>query len=132
MCIRDSVSAALAILRGLNPAQAAAFTSIVEGGSMTAAAEAAGVARGTLYRWRTEDPRFIAAVKEWRTQERDSAYDGLSGLAATCTAAIAQAVSSGDARLAMRVLERLRNARDVPSPVPSVPVIPVYDGFMVR
>lgn len=128
-----STSAALAVARGLNAAQAAAITAIIEGGSLVEAAEAAGVDRKTLYRWRTHDPRFMATLDSWRAELRASVHDRLNGLAGACTSVIEDAIEKGDVRVAMRLVERLGIAKDTP-PVgtASLPSVAVYDGFMVR
>lgn len=48
----------------LSPQQAAAVDLLLSGQSVTAAAEAIGVERETLSRWRNHDPAFIAAFNE--------------------------------------------------------------------
>jgi len=48
----------------LTPQQAAAIDLLLSGQSVTAAAEAIGVERETLSRWRNHDPAFIAAFNE--------------------------------------------------------------------
>ena len=50
----------------LSEAQAAALRELAAGKPFGQAAAAAGVDRGTLYRWRTEDDDFIEALFEWR------------------------------------------------------------------
>lgn len=48
----------------LSPQQAAAVDLLLTGQSVTATAEAIGVERETLSRWRNHDPAFIAAFNE--------------------------------------------------------------------
>jgi hypothetical protein len=74
---------------------------------MIEAATAAGVDRTTLYRWRTEDEKFLCALEAWRREQVNNAYDRLSGMTVTATNVVGDAIAGGDARLAFRMLEKL-------------------------
>ncbi len=52
----------------LAPAQQQALEWLVNGGSITEAAQFAGVCRQTVSRWLTEDPDFQAVYTTWREE----------------------------------------------------------------
>ena len=109
---------ALAVASRLTGEQAVALRCIVEGRSMVEAAAAAGVDRTTLYRWRTEDEKFLVALEAWRREQVNNAYDRLSGMTVVATNVVGDAISGGDARLAFRVLEKIGVAAPRPTPEP--------------
>ncbi|MDO4263852.1 MAG: phBC6A51 family helix-turn-helix protein [Deinococcus sp.] len=49
-----------------------AIEALREYGTLQRAAEAAGVARSTLYKWREDDPQFEALVKEWIDEDMEA------------------------------------------------------------
>jgi len=59
---------ASAAAQGLERPQACALEAIILGKSMQEAADAVGVDRATLYRWRMNDPRFMHALASWRRE----------------------------------------------------------------
>lgn len=99
---------ALMAAEGLERPQATALEAIILGKSMQEAADAAGVDRATLYRWRVGDPRFMRALAEWRQEIAGALYDRLAGLGAAAAEAVQAAIEAGDGRLAFRLLHGLR------------------------
>ena len=62
----------------LTDRQLAAIDLILSGRTATDAAEALGIDRRTIYRWRTEDPAFRQRLDQLRRQRCDEAADHLS------------------------------------------------------
>ncbi len=52
----------------LSTPQLQALEWLANGGSITDAAQFAGVTRSTLHRWLKEDPDFLTAYTDWRNQ----------------------------------------------------------------
>jgi hypothetical protein len=121
----------LAAVAGLAAPQAAALAAIIQGSSVQEAAQAAGIDRSTLYRWRTSDGAFRQALTAWRIHQRESAHDRLCALSIACTDTVERAVMEGDARLALRVLERIGVASDLAAH-PTPPHVPTFAGYVVR
>ncbi len=101
--------------RGLTPAQNAALTVIIAGGGMIAAAEAAKVHRGTLYRWLQKDAAFRRAL-EWE-QDRAicTARRQLMTFVEDCASNVRNAVRCGDVRVSLSVLRGLGLLRKIES-----------------
>jgi hypothetical protein len=140
------------LLQGLSTPQQLALTALVEGKSYVDAATHAGVSRTTLWGWLKTQPKFAEAYEAWQEELREFVRGRL--LAATDNAAtvLTQAISGGDARLAVRLLHDLgvlssgptRKRREqspplpaaVPSPAPPPPPahpdadIPPVPGMM--
>lgn len=91
--------------------QAAALRALVEGRTTVQAAAEAGVDRGTLYRWRTQDRDFMAALNAWRADMVAQARDRMLALADKAVNAVAGGLDKGDARLGLRVLKDLECSR---------------------
>lgn len=91
----------------LAPRQVAALSVIASGGTLSAAAAAGGVDRATLYRWRKEDPQFIAALNAWRGEQVLHVKDKLLGMAQAASDAVCAELASGNGRLGLRVLREL-------------------------
>jgi hypothetical protein len=88
----------------LSEAQAAALRELAAGKPFGEAAAAAGVDRGTLYRWRTEDEDFIDALFEWRDETHAYCRDRMLSIADKAIGAVETGLEKGDARLAFRLL----------------------------
>jgi AcrR family transcriptional regulator len=54
----------------LTPAQVVALAALAGGGSVSDAADAAGVHRATVYRWLDDDAGFIAELNRFRSEQR--------------------------------------------------------------
>ena len=92
---------------GLSSQQRIAVAALASGQSVAACARSAGVSGATLYRWRTKDPAFIAAVNAWRGQAHDAVRDRLLAMADEAAIAVFAAIRNGDARMAMTLLKGL-------------------------
>src|SRR6476469_324657 len=89
-------------LSHVTPQQAAALRVLAAGKPLNDAAAAAGVDRGTLYRWRTQDHDFIAALNAWRWEMQTHTRDRMLALADEALAAVQAGIKHGDARLGLR------------------------------
>lgn len=113
----------------LAPKQVAALAVIASGGTLSAAAAAGGVDRATLYRWRKEDPQFIAALNAWRGEQVLHAKDKLLGMAQAASDAVCAELASGNGRLGLRVLRELGCAAAGPTePTDPAEVFPEKDA----
>ncbi|MDB5357619.1 MAG: Helix-turn-helix of insertion element transposase [Phycisphaerales bacterium] len=92
---------------GLTSQQRIAVAALASGQSVAACARSAGVSGATLYRWRTKDPAFIAAVNAWRGQAQDAVRDRLLAMADEAAMAVFAAIRNGDAKMAMTLLKSL-------------------------
>jgi hypothetical protein len=98
-------------LSHVTPQQAEALRALAAGKPLNDAAAAAGVDRGTLYRWRTQDHEFIAALNAWRWEMQTHTRDRMLALADKAIAAVQASVEQGDARLGLRLLKDLNCSR---------------------
>lgn len=72
----------------LTPSQLQAVQALATGATVTAAAEAAGVHRDTIYEWRRALPAFAQAVEDAKAAYETHLHDQLAGLAQLAMAAI--------------------------------------------
>jgi len=98
-------------LSRVSAAQAVALKALAAGKPLGEAAAEAGVDRGTLYRWRTHDDQFIAALNAWRSETQTHARDRLLALTDKAIAAVQASIEKGDARLGLRLLKDLNCSR---------------------
>lgn len=94
------------LAEALSAQQQAALAALCKGESIKQAAEAAGVNRGTLYRWLKVDARFRAAYNFWQQEHRESCRTGLLKCAEKAVARLNEAVDF-DQRLAFQVVKEL-------------------------
>lgn len=92
----------------LSPAQERAIEILVAGKPATVAAKEAGVDRRTLHRWRTDDPRFIAALNARRMELREAGRARLLGLINKAVEVVENRLYNGDVATALHVLNGLR------------------------
>ncbi len=76
----------------LSPKQRQAVEALLTTGEVAAAAQAAGVARHTLYRW-LKEPAFLQAVRETEARALDELSRLLVRLGRTAAATLAKAMS---------------------------------------
>ncbi len=89
----------------LSSAQLAYLRALISGKTITAAAEEAGVARKTVYRWQS-NPRFAAVLNGWRKQAMESARTQLVGLTDEAIETLAIALKKNrDVRVALALLK---------------------------
>lgn len=91
----------------LSRAQCSAIELLARGEPVMKVAEAVGVDRGTIYRWRTSDPNFIAALNRWRGEMQAETRDRVLALSAGAADSVARSIADGDSRLGLRVLEKM-------------------------
>lgn len=89
----------------LSAEQEKALESLMAGESAAAAAKEAGVSRMTIYRWRSTDPAFQAALAAWEAETVALNRYRLATVAGMAVSVIAQAVEKGDKAAALAVLK---------------------------
>jgi hypothetical protein len=103
----------------LDPSQELALAALLAGKTYGEAATAAGVHRGTVWRWLTGDPRFIARYNAGRREIADRARAGLLTLGQLAIKAVQEALEGDDPALrfkaAVKTLELLGVGREPPS-----------------
>ena len=99
-------------LSKVTPQQAIALRELLSGAMTQEAAKAAGVDRTTLYRWRTQDPQFMAALSAWRNETHEHAMDQFLALSEASVAAVAHGIANCDSRLGLSVLKELNKTRE--------------------
>lgn len=106
----------------LSPAKQRAIEARLGGGDWKEAAEAAGVSRQTLWRWRKEHPDFQAALNRQKEELRDAIFQDLQQAAVASAAAVRLSASEGDGHLGLQLLR----AMDLlgPKPLAAGPIDP--------
>jgi DNA-binding phage protein len=94
-------------LEELSAGEALAMNCIMSGESMTAAAEAAGVSRQTLYQWMKRGKRLGEAVTIWKQEVATTARTRLLMMTDLATRNILEALKKGDVRVAMTLMQKL-------------------------
>ena len=89
------------------PNQRIAIEALLAGKTMTAAAEAAGVTRATLWRWSNKDPEFQAALNSFRREAYDLLRMRTASLASLAIDAVEKALRGDDEKTALAVLRGL-------------------------
>ncbi len=89
-------------LPGLSPKQRKAVAALLTTGDATAAAQAAGIARDTLYRWMGQ-PLFLEAVRTAEAQALDDLSRMLVRLGRTAAGTLAKAMSDAATPVATKV-----------------------------
>lgn len=93
---------------GLTEVQERALELLLAGKTVTATAEAVGVDRRTVSRWRLEDAAFMAELNKRRLELRDAARAKLMAMVGTAIDAIHLSIAEGNAKTALALLEGLR------------------------
>ena len=88
----------------ISPSQRKGIEALLTEGSLLAAAEAAGVTRGTLYRW-LKDPAFTEALRAAEAEAIAALSRSLAGLGESAAAAFRDALDPGQ-----KITVRLRAA----------------------
>ena len=89
----------------LKPVQLATVEKLMTGSSVTDAAKAANVSRGTIHRWLSEDFKFQAELSRRRRDLQMVVDSSLLAIAHRATEVVAAAVESGDVTASIRVLK---------------------------
>jgi Homeodomain-like domain len=108
--------------QALSPAQERALALVLAGRSDGEVAEAVGVCRQTVWRWRHQDARFIAALNAERLQTWSVTRDRLLSLTTKALGVIDRALDAGDVQAALAMLRLF--GRSLPEPKPSGPTTP--------
>ena len=118
----------------LAPAQYRAITAMVGGATITAAAEAAGVSRPTVYNWLDGSPAFVAELNKLRAEQRDAIRDELRGLAPIAVVTLRRLLecSSPSVRLraALAVLDRVGAEAIGPTDAGKIAVSQKWDDLL--
>ncbi|MEZ4287761.1 MAG: helix-turn-helix domain-containing protein [Polyangiales bacterium] len=76
--------------------QRLAMAVLLTGGSDSEAADAAGVTRPTVNRWKNQDPQFVAALNEGRKALYQQFSDGVTALLPKAVKALGESLESED------------------------------------
>jgi Helix-turn-helix of insertion element transposase len=79
-------------------------------------AEAIGVTRETVTRWRNENPYFIAELNQKREELWRAAHDKLRGLVGKAIETLEKALDTGDMKAAVEILKAVKLYGDVGTP----------------
>jgi len=103
-----SIPAAVAEAFGnLPPREARAFEVLSAGGTIVAAAAAAGVVRQTVHEWLLPGGALAGAIDVWKKSLADNARTRLLILGQQATTTIANAIRNGDTRAALAVVKSM-------------------------
>lgn len=98
-------------VEGLGQTQEAALAALQTGSTFRQAAEVAGVARPTIYRWMQNDPHFRAAYNAWKLEQGESARGRLVKLADQAVDVIQASLSLNDRKAAVPQRHQCRRSR---------------------
>ncbi|HZK80889.1 MAG TPA: hypothetical protein VFC46_07475 [Humisphaera sp.] len=104
----------------LSEPQTEAITAISEGLSFGKVAERAGVDRATVYRWRTTDPNFIAALNQWRSEIQMHTRDRMHAIVEKAAESVDRVVEKNQGRIELKIIEKM----DCLKPGPNHPIDP--------
>jgi hypothetical protein len=93
--------------RSLDPTQLAVIELLLSGKTVSASAEAAGVCRETVHRWKREDWLFQAEINQRLGEVQYAIRNRLISTALAATETVNQAISGGDVKAALTVLKGL-------------------------
>src|SRR6185437_502259 len=88
----------------LSPRQIKALELIMAGKSTKEIIQGSGASRTTLWRWRTSDPNFIAALNQWRAEVQKNTRDRILALGTEAADAVVRALADKSARIGMKLL----------------------------
>jgi hypothetical protein len=94
-------------LEGLSAGEALAMQCIMRGETMTAAAQAANVSRTALYKWLEPGKPLYEAMTVWKQDMATTARTRLLMMSEMATENIFEALAGGDAKIAMKLMEKL-------------------------
>ena len=91
----------------LEPNQWIALRIRLTGGTISEAADEAGVHRSTVHRWHRDDPTFRAAYNRLRRDQQERFRQRLMEVAEHAVRAVERAIEAGDIDRSFRLLEGL-------------------------
>jgi len=91
----------------LTAQQARVLERLLAGDTVTAAAKAGKVDRSTVHRWLREDPDFQAAYNQRRRELQEAYGARMLSLADHAIASVEHAITNGDVRASMKLLDGL-------------------------
>ena len=94
----------------ITPRQQQALQALMTGATDSTAAEAAGVSRETVNRWRRRDANFMAAFNEARQDLAQDFHDGLRALLPDALAALRDGLTADNINTRVRVAATLFRA----------------------
>ena len=95
------------LVEGLPPREAAAFETLMRGGSVVLAAARAGVGRTTIYKWLKPGHLFQQCMAQWKEDLVASSRTRFLTMAEGATDNIQDAINHGDVRTSLRVVEKM-------------------------
>jgi hypothetical protein len=93
------------LLAGLSAGQVSAFEVLTTGGTVSAAARAAGKSRETIYQWLSAGHRFAIAYEQWKSSIAETSRTRLLMIGEAATVQVARAIHQGDTRAALAVVK---------------------------
>lgn len=100
----------------LDAGQSRAIQALISGTGVAVAAEQAGVHRGTLHRWMTDDPAFLAAYNLAQQQLAEAVAQNLRTLAAEAVGVLRTVMTNEATPPAIRVRAALEVIKAAPPP----------------
>jgi len=94
-------------IQQLSAPQVAAMEVLMAGGTLTSAAQSAGVSRQAIYKWLKSDPQFATAYQSWKRGMAEMARTRLLMMTNSATNVLNKAIRGGDAKLALKLLQGL-------------------------
>jgi AcrR family transcriptional regulator len=89
----------------LPPQQTRALAALLEGATITAVADSAGVDRTTVHRWPRDDPDFQAAYNAVKRDLRREVQAGIERAVHRAIETVCAAIEEGDVRAALAILK---------------------------
>ena len=103
--LADGLISDLVMGSALPGGQKKAIVMLMHGNSPDRAAKAAGVHRGTLYRWMKNDRAFAEVLAECKAALHADAREQLASLMHECVGLVYDAIVQGDKQMAFKVLK---------------------------
>jgi hypothetical protein len=91
----------------LSEQQTHALELIMTGESFKEIADKVNIDRGTLYRWRTTDPNFIAALNRWRAEVQQNTRDQVVALSREAVKSLSHVFQRHQGSAEMKLLDKL-------------------------
>lgn len=112
---------------GIAPNQVIALERLLAGDTVTAAAQAAGVSRETVHRWKRYDWQFQAALNQGLNEYQEATRTRLHSVAHRASEIIAQAIERGNLKAAIAVLKGVGVLPGSASPIGPIEPVEVQE-----
>jgi hypothetical protein len=116
----------------LSDQKAHVITLLVVGQTVTAAAQAAGIDRATIWRWSNNDPTFQAALNHARADARRAWQDKAAALTTRALEVVEEALEAADDRTRLRAALAILATVRAAGPEPGSPDPDTLAGAMAH